>query len=77
MYSQKTEDLIGATRGAFEYAGGAATIVVPDNLKSTVTRSDRHEPEIDQTFEDLGRYYGCVVRHARRSPETRPWWKRR
>jgi transposase len=65
LYSQKTEDLIRGTRGAFEYAGGAPTIVVPDNLKSAVTRSDRYEPEINQMFEDFGRYYGCVVIPAR------------
>jgi len=65
MYSQKSEDLIRGTQGAFEYAGGVPTIVVPDNLKAAVAKSDRYEPQINQMYEDFGRYYGCVVIPAR------------
>ncbi len=63
--SQKIEDLIGATRHALEYAGGVPMILVPDNLKAAVTKSDRYEADINQSFEDFGRYYGCVVIPAR------------
>ena len=63
--SQKIEDFLCATRHALEYAGGVPTILVPDNLKAAVTKADRYEPDINQTFEDFGRYYGCVVIPAR------------
>ena len=63
--SQQINDLCTGTRHAFEYAGGVSTIIVSDNLKSAVTKSDRYEPDINRTFEDFGRYYGCVVIPAR------------
>ena len=65
VLSQKLEDFIPATRHALEYAGGVPTILVPDNLKSAVTKADRYEPDINHTFEDFARYYGCVVIPAR------------
>lgn len=63
--SQQINDLTRGTRHAFEYADGVPTIIVPDNLKAAVTKADRYEPDINRTFEDFGRYYGCVVIPAR------------
>jgi transposase len=37
-HSQKTEDLINVTENAFHYFGGTTAAIVPDNLKSAVTR---------------------------------------
>jgi transposase len=70
IYSEATEtqglgDLVLGTRHTFEYAEGAPLIIVPDNLRAAVTKSDRYEPDINRTFEDFGRYYGCVVMPAR------------
>jgi transposase len=63
--SQKIEDPVCAIRHALEYAGGVPMILVPDNLKAAVTKPDRYEADINQSFEDFGRYYGCVVIPAR------------
>jgi transposase len=63
--SQKIEDLILGIRHALEYAGGVPSIIVPDNLTAAVTKPNAYEPDINQTFEDFGRYYGCVVIPAR------------
>ena len=65
VVSQKIEDLILGTRHALEYAGGVPSIIVPDNLTAAITKPNTYEPEINQTFEDFGRYYGCVVIPAR------------
>lgn len=39
--------------------------IVPDNLKSAVTRSDRNEPLINEDFATFAEYYGCSVYPAR------------
>lgn len=49
----------------FEHLGGAPQILVPDNLKSAITTSDRYEPRINAVYDDLARHYGCAVIPAR------------
>ena len=63
--SQKSEDFIYAITQMFCFFGGVTKIVVPDNLKSAVTKSDRYEPEINRLIEHLGNHYGFVVLPAR------------
>lgn len=50
---------------AFEFFGGVPSIVVPDNLKSGVKSPDRYEPELNPTYAELARHYGCAVVPAR------------
>lgn len=49
----------------FEYMGGVAQRVVPDNLKAGVSKACRYEPEINPTYRDLGSYYDTVIMPAR------------
>ncbi len=63
--SQAIEDVIRATRSTLEHAEGAPKMIVPDNMKAAVTEADAYEPEINHTFEDFARYYGCAVVPAR------------
>jgi len=63
--SQKVGDWIGCHTRAVEYFGGCAQVVVPDQLKSGVTRSCRYEPEIQRTYEDWSHHYGTVIIPAR------------
>ena len=65
VWSQKKEDLIKACENAFHFYGGAPCAIVPDNLKSAVTRSDRNEPVINPDFEAFAEHYGCAVIPAR------------
>ena len=44
---------------------GPYRAIVPDNLKSAVTRSDRNEPVINPDFEAFAEHYGCAVVPAR------------
>jgi len=63
--SQKREDLIKYTGNALSYFGGVPKAIVSDNLKSAVSRSHKHEPQINRTFKDFAQHYGCVVNPAR------------
>lgn len=63
--SQKIEDFVMAARHTLEYANGAPLVVVPDNLKSAVTKPDRYEPQINETFNDFAAHYGIAVIPAR------------
>jgi transposase len=50
---------------AFEYFEGVPEIVVPDNVKSGVTRADYYEPDINPSYHDLCLYYATTVIPAR------------
>ena len=63
--SQKSEDFIYALTKMFSFFGGVTKIVVPDNLKSAVTKSNRYEPDINRLMEHLGNHYGFVTLPAR------------
>ena len=59
--SQQVEDWIGSHVRAFSYFGGVPEAVVPDNLKSGVSRVCRYEPDINPTYHDLANHYQTVV----------------
>jgi transposase len=63
--SQGLADWIGAHMRAFEFIGGVPEIVVPDNLKSGVTRACRYEPSVNRTYEEMASHYGVAVVPAR------------
>ena len=63
--SQKSEDFIYALTSCFQALGGVPKIVVSDNLKSAVTKTDPYEPQINRIMEDMANHYGCVVIPAR------------
>ena len=48
-----------------EYFGGVSEIWVPDNLKSGVTKADRYEALLNETYRDCAKHYGAVVIPAR------------
>ncbi|MCY7417224.1 MAG: IS21 family transposase, partial [Chloroflexi bacterium] len=63
--SQGLPHWISAHVHAFSFYGGCTAIVVPDNLRSGVTRAHRYEPEINRTYEEMAAHYGCAVIPAR------------
>jgi transposase len=64
-HSQKLEDWTGSHTRAFAFFGGVPQLVVPDNLKSAVTRACRYEPLLNQTYEEMLRHYNTVALPAR------------
>jgi len=63
--SQTLPDWIGAHRRALEYFGCSPRVLVPDNLKSGVSKACKYEPELNPTYADLAEHYGCAVLPAR------------
>jgi transposase len=63
--SQRVEDFIFCCENALHYFGGASNAIVPDNLKSAVTKSNRYEPKLNENFEAFADYYGMAVLPAR------------
>ena len=58
-------DWIGAHTRAFAFFGGVPEIIVPDNLRSGVTKACRYEPALNPTYADLAQHYGVAVIPAR------------
>jgi transposase len=63
--SQGLEDWIGSHVRAFSFYGGVPEAVVPDNLKSGVSKACRYEPDINPTYNDMARHYQTVILPAR------------
>ena len=65
-WTQGLADWIGSHLRAFEFFGGVPEIIVPDNLKSGVTKACRYEPDLNRTYEEMAAHYGVAVIPARR-----------
>lgn len=63
--SQELPHWINANVRALEYFGGVPQILVPDNLKSGVTKAHRYEPQLNATYREMATHYGCAVIPAR------------
>ncbi len=64
-WSQKLPDWLGSHARAFEFFGGVPKLIVPDNLKSAVTKACRYDPEINRNYTQLGAHYGTAIMPAR------------
>ena len=70
--TQGLADWTGSHVRAFEFMGGVPEVVVPDNLKSGVTKPCRYDPEINPSYAELARHYGVAVIPARvRKPKDK------
>jgi transposase len=71
--SQGMADWLESHRRAFEYLGGVPQILVPDNpslrsgqaLKTGIKKACYYEPEVNPSYAELARHYGCAVIPAR------------
>jgi transposase len=64
-WSQSLPDWIGSHVRTFAFLGGVPKAVVPDNLKSGVTKPCRYEPEINQTYAEMAAHYETAIVPAR------------
>jgi transposase len=64
-WTQALPDWIGAHTRALAFFGGVPEILVPDNLKSGVSRACRYEPDLNPTYAELASHYGVAVVPAR------------
>jgi transposase len=63
--SQKLPAWIDSHINMFEYFGGTTEIVVPDNLKSGVTKAHRYDPDINANYQHFSEHYGVAIVPAR------------
>ena len=65
LRSQELIHWVAAHVHAFSFYGGTSQILVPDNLRSAVTKAHRYEPDINATYAEMAEHYGAVVIPAR------------
>lgn len=59
-------DWIQSHVNAFDFFGGITEIVVPDNLKSAVSKSCKYDPDLNPTYHQLSCHYGFAIVPARK-----------
>lgn len=64
-WSQSLSDWIGSHVRTLEHLGGSPAALVPDNLKSGVTKACFYDPDLNHTYRDLATHYSAVVLPAR------------
>jgi hypothetical protein len=64
-WTQQLPDWIGSHVRAFTFMEGVTALLIPDNLKSGVSRACRYEPDLNPTYADLAAHYGVAVIPAR------------
>lgn len=71
--SQNQESWIAAHVNAYRFFGWVTRILVPDNLKTGVTKTSRYEPVINRSYHEMAEHYGTAVLPARvRKPKDKP-----
>ncbi len=63
--SQTLPDWIGSHIRMLEYFGAGPEILVPDNLKSGVSKTCRYEPDTNPSYHAFANHYGIAVIPAR------------
>jgi len=63
--SQQKSDWTYVNENVLRFLGGAPRAIVPDCLKSAVNKSDKYEPEINETYQDFARHFNTVILPAR------------
>lgn len=65
VHSQCKEDFILGCERALHFFGGVPQAIVPDNLKSAVTKASKYEAQLNETFAAFAEHYhtfGCPTR---------------
>ena len=64
-WTQGLFDWLGSHTRAFTFFGGVPHLIVPDNLKSGVSKACRYEPQLNRSYAELLSYYGTTALPAR------------
>ena len=71
-FTQKSADFLASHVRMFEWFGGTAQLLSPDNLKSAVTKAHRYDPVINPAYTRLATHYDVAVVPARvRTPKDK------
>lgn len=72
-YTQSLSDWLLSHVRMLEFFGGVPEILVPDNLKSGVSKASRYDPELNPSYQQLAEHYQVAVIPARpRKPRDKP-----
>ena len=63
--TQSTKDFINSNINAFYFYGGVPNILVPDNLKSAVSKACNFDSDINPDYLAMARHYNTVIIPAR------------
>lgn len=63
--TQSLPDWLSSHVRAFEFFGGTSAIIVPDNLKSGVSKACRYDPSLNPSYQQLSAHYQVAVIPAR------------
>jgi transposase len=64
-WSQQLPDFLASQRHMFEFFGGVSALIVPDNLRSAISKSCRYDPDTNPTYAQFIEHYGTAVLPAR------------
>lgn len=64
-WSQSLPDWLGSHARAFTFFGGVPQLVIPDNLKSGVSKACRYDPDVTLAYQQLAAHYGTAIVPAR------------
>jgi hypothetical protein len=71
-WSQGLKDWLGSHVRAFNYLGGVPNMVVPDNLKSGVSKACKYDPDVNPAYQQLASHYDTAIVPARpRKPKDK------
>ena len=63
--NMKEDTFINCHVNAFSFYGGVPRLLVPDNLKTGVTRNTRYETKIPRAYREMSDHYGIAIVPAR------------
>lgn len=69
---EKMPSWINGHVSAFEYFGAVPKTIIPDNLRTGVSRSNFYAPDLNRTYLEMAGYYGTTILPARvRKPKDK------
>lgn len=63
--TQSLPDWLGSHVRMFEFFGGCTELVIPDNLRSGVSKACRYDPDLNASYQQLAEHYQLAVVPAR------------
>jgi len=63
--AQSLPDWLASHVRMLEYFGGCPELIIPDNLRSGVSRACRYDPDLNPSYQQLAAHYGVAILPAR------------
>ncbi|WBA83981.1 IS21 family transposase [Endozoicomonas sp. GU-1] len=64
-WTQGLQDFLCSQARAFQFFGGVTQLLVPDNLRSAVSKACRYEPQINRSYQHLAEHFCTSIMPAR------------